>query len=98
MPSHKSTIVQELEMQSAQFMIAGFSFAAAFAWMEYMRYLTAYFLDMAMIEPNGGMQLFLSAVVMSVIAVLLFFIVRMFVNVKPFKFFQPSSSTKSRDF
>ena len=87
MPAHKSTIVRELEAQSSQFMIAGFSFAAAFAWMEYMRYLTAVFLEnVANIRSNSGMHILLTAVSTTLLAVCVFLVMRMFMDVRAVTF------------
>jgi hypothetical protein len=67
-----SLVTQELESQALNGIVAGFSFAAALSWMDLARWLVT---QLVKVPKNGGAQYALTAVMTTLISILVFLIV-----------------------
>jgi len=72
-------IVSDVETQSAQALVNGFSFAAALAWLDVARWMVA---NLVNVPKSSGSYVVLSALLTTLVGVIMFMIVRMFVKVK----------------
>jgi uncharacterized membrane protein required for colicin V production len=62
-------VTSELTSQSANFVVAGFSFGAAIAWMDFVRYVIA---QIVSVPKNGGSYYLLSAIFTTLLAIVVF--------------------------
>ena len=65
-------VTQELETQSLNAIVAGFSFAAAMSWMDFIRWVIT---QIVKTPKNGGSQYALTALLTSLISVIVFMVV-----------------------
>jgi hypothetical protein len=65
-------VTQELETQSLNAIVAGFSFAAAMSWMDLVRWVIN---QVIKIPKNGGSQYALTAVLTTLLSIVVFMIV-----------------------
>jgi len=72
-------ITSELTSQSANFVVAGFSFGAAIAWMDFVRYVIA---QVVSVPKNGGSYYLLSAVFTTLLAIVVFLIMHRVLGVQ----------------
>ena len=68
-----------VESQSAQALVNGFSFAAALAWLDVARWVVG---SIVKVKPTSGSYVVLSALLTTIVAVLAFMIVGTFTKVK----------------
>lgn len=66
-----SQVASEFTSQSANFVVAGFSFGAAIAWMDLIRYIIA---QVVSVPKNGGSYYLMSAIFTSLLAFLVFLV------------------------
>jgi uncharacterized membrane protein required for colicin V production len=72
-PSKTITLVtQELETQSLNAIVAGFSFAAALSWNDLARWIIQQFVKTS---KNGGMQYLLTAVLTTLLSIVFFLVI-----------------------
>ncbi len=64
-------VVSEIESQSLNAVVAGFSFAAALSWMDLVRWGTHQIIK---IQKNSGMNYALTAIITTIISVLVYII------------------------
>lgn len=69
MSSVVSEFSKEFELQSANAVVAGFSFASALAWMDLVRWMISKVLTSG---KNNGMSLAITAVLTTIISILVF--------------------------
>lgn len=62
-------VASEFTSQSANFVVAGFSFGAAIAWMDVVRYVIA---QVVSVPKNGGSYYLLSAIFTTLLAIVVF--------------------------
>ena len=75
-----SSIGLQLEAQSLNSVVAGFAFASAVAWMDVVRWIIS---QMVQVSKNGGQYYILSALFTTLLAVLVFMLIKGLVrNVK----------------
>lgn len=74
MSSMLSGIVTQLEAQSLNSIVAGFSFASAIAWMDVVRWLIS---QVVQVNKSGGQYYLLSALFTTLLAILVFMITKM---------------------
>ncbi|QIG59952.1 hypothetical protein [Dishui Lake phycodnavirus 4] len=67
------TFASEVEVQSLTSIVGGFSFAAAIAWMDLVRFLTQ---SIIRVNKNGGSHYALTALFTTILSILVFMIVR----------------------
>jgi Family of unknown function (DUF5654) len=79
-------IVTQLEAQSLNSIIAGFSFASAIAWMDVVRWLIS---QIVQVQKSGGQYYLLSALFTTLLAIVVFMIVKALVRNVEIK--EPSS-------
>lgn len=60
-------IVADVRIQSVNALTAGFSFAAAIAWLDFIRWAIS---NLVRLKPNGGSYFFMSALLTTLISVL----------------------------
>lgn len=65
-------VTQELETQSLNAIVAGFSFAAAMSWMDLVRWVIN---QVIKIPKNGGSQYALTAILTTLLSIVVFMIV-----------------------
>jgi hypothetical protein len=65
-------VTRELEAQSLNAIVAGFSFAAALSWMDLVRWTVNKFIK---VNKNGGMNYALTALLTTLMSVLIYLIV-----------------------
>jgi hypothetical protein len=74
------SVALQLESQSLNSVIAGFSFAAAVAWMDAVRYLIS---QVVQVSKNGGQYYLLSAIFTSLLSILVYLAIKTLItNVK----------------
>ena len=72
-PSKTITLVtQELETQSLNAIVAGFSFAAALSWNDLARWIIQQFVKTS---KNGGMQYLLTAILTTLLSIVFFLVI-----------------------
>lgn len=67
------TVASEVELQSLTSIVGGFSFAAAIAWMDLVRFLTQ---SLIRVNKNGGSHYALTALFTTLLSIVVFMIVR----------------------
>ncbi|BAT22184.1 hypothetical protein AR679_gp158 [Yellowstone lake phycodnavirus 1] len=73
-------VATQLEAQSLNSVVAGFSFAAAVAWMDVVRAIVA---QVVQVQKNGTQYLLLSALFTTLLSILVYMLIKTFVtNVK----------------
>lgn len=72
-----SSIGLQLESQALNSIVAGFSFAAAIAWMDVVRWIIQ---QVVSVGKNGGQYYLLSAIFTTLLSILVFMIVKTFVK------------------
>jgi hypothetical protein len=77
MASTISSVALQLEAQSLNSIIAGFSFASAIAWMDVVRWMIS---QIVQVNKNGGQYYLLSALFTTLLAIVVFMLVKMFVK------------------
>jgi hypothetical protein len=76
-----SQIAGEFTSQSSQFIVAGFAFGAAIAWMDLIRFVIA---QIVSVPRNGGTYYLLSAIFTTLLSIVVFLILqRIFKVQKP---------------
>jgi len=70
-------IATQLEAQSLNSIIAGFSFASAIAWMDVVRWLIS---QVVQVQKSGGQYYLLSALFTTLLAIVVFMLVKAFVR------------------
>ena len=65
-------VTQELETQSLNAIVAGFSFAAAMSWMDVVRFIIN---QVIKVPKNGGTQYALTAVLTTLLSVIVYLII-----------------------
>jgi hypothetical protein len=65
-------VTQELETQSLNAIVAGFSFAAAMSWMDLVRWTLS---QVVKVPKNGGTQYALTAILTTLLSVIVFMVV-----------------------
>jgi uncharacterized membrane protein required for colicin V production len=65
-------VTQELETQSLNAIVAGFSFAAAMSWMDLVRWVIS---QVIKVPKNGGTQYTLTAILTTLLSIAVFMIV-----------------------
>jgi hypothetical protein len=74
------SVALQLETQSLNSIVAGFSFAAAVAWMDAVRYLIS---QVVQVSKNGGQYYILSALFTTLLSILVYMVLKALVtNVK----------------
>jgi uncharacterized membrane protein required for colicin V production len=74
------SVALQLEQQSLNSIVAGFSFAAAVAWMDAVRYLIS---QVVQVSKNGGQYYILSALFTTLLSILVYMVLKALVtNVK----------------
>ena len=71
------SIALQLETQSVNSIIAGFSFASAIAWMDVVRWLIS---QMVQVNKNGGQYYLLSALFTTLLAIIVFMLSKAFIK------------------
>ena len=74
-PEVLATISRELETQSLNAVVAGFSFAAALSWMDLVRWAIH---QVVRVQKNGGLNYALTALFTTLLSVLVFIIISRF--------------------
>ena len=70
-------IALQLETQSVNSIIAGFSFASAIAWMDVVRWLIS---QVVQVNKNGGQYYVLSALFTTLLAIIVFMLSKAFIK------------------
>ena len=70
-------IALQLETQSVNSIIAGFSFASAIAWMDVVRWLIS---QVVQVNKNGGQYYLLSALFTTLLAIIVFMLAKAFIK------------------
>jgi hypothetical protein len=65
-------VTQELTSQSLNSIVGGFSFAAAMAWMDFVRWAVTQIVN---VPKNGGSQYALTAVLTSLLSIIVFMVI-----------------------
>ena len=65
-------VTQELETQSLNAIVAGFSFAAAMSWMDVVRWTIS---QVIKVPKNGGAQYALTAVLTTLLSIIVFMVI-----------------------
>jgi len=73
-----SQIAGEFTSQSSQFIVAGFAFGAAIAWMDLIRFVIA---QVVSVPKNGGTYYLLSAIFTTLLSIVVFLIMQRVFNV-----------------
>lgn len=66
-----SDVASQFTTQTGNFVVAGFSFGAAIAWMDVIRYVIA---QVVSVPRNGGMYYLLSAIFTTLLSIIVFLI------------------------
>jgi hypothetical protein len=75
-----SSVALQLEAQSLNSIVAGFSFASAIAWMDVVRFIIS---QVVQVSKNGGQYYVLSALFTTLLAIVVFLAIKMLAfNVK----------------
>lgn len=75
-----SSVALQLEAQSLNSVVTGFSFAAAVAWMDAVRFMIS---QVVQVSKNGGQYYVLSAIFTTLLSILVYMLIKTFVtNVK----------------
>jgi hypothetical protein len=77
MASALSGIALQLETQSVNSIIAGFSFASAIAWMDVVRWAIS---QIVQVNKNGGQYYLLSALFTTLLAIIVFMLAKTFIK------------------
>ena len=77
MASALSGIALQLEAQSVNSIIAGFSFASAIAWMDVVRWAIS---QIVQVNKNGGQYYLLSAIFTTLLAIIVFMLAKAFIK------------------
>ena len=77
MASVLSGIALQLETQSVNSIIAGFSFASAIAWMDVVRWAIS---QIVQVNKNGGQYYLLSAIFTTLLAIVVFLLAKTFIK------------------
>jgi hypothetical protein len=77
MASALSGIAIQLETQSVNSIIAGFSFASAIAWMDVVRWAIS---QIVQVNKNGGQYYLLSALFTTLLAIIVFMLAKTFIK------------------
>ena len=77
MASALSGIALQLEAQSVNSIIAGFSFASAIAWMDVVRWAIS---QIVKVNKNGGQYYLLSAIFTTLLAIIVFMLAKAFIK------------------
>jgi len=72
-------VASEFTSQSGNFIVAGFSFGAAIAWMDLVRYVIA---QVVSVPKNGGSYYLLSAVFTTLLAIVVFLLMNRVLGIK----------------
>jgi hypothetical protein len=72
-----SSVALQLESQSLNSIVAGFSFAAAVAWMDAVRYLIS---QVVQVSKNGGQYYILSALFTTLLSILVYMVLKALVT------------------
>jgi uncharacterized BrkB/YihY/UPF0761 family membrane protein len=72
-----SSVALQLEAQSLNSVVAGFSFASAVAWMDAVRYLIS---QVVQVSKNGGQYYLLSAIFTTLLSILVFMAIKALVT------------------
>jgi uncharacterized membrane protein required for colicin V production len=80
------SVALQLEAQSLNSIVAGFSFAAAVAWMDAVRYLIS---QVVQVSKNGGQYYILSALFTTLLSILVYMVLKALVTNVQIK--EPSS-------
>jgi hypothetical protein len=72
-----SGIALQLETQSVNSIIAGFSFASAIAWMDVVRWAIS---QIVQVNKNGGQYYLLSAIFTTLLAIVVFLLAKTFIK------------------
>jgi len=67
-----SLVTQELQTQTLNSIVGGFSFAAAMSWMDFVRWTVT---QLIRVPKNGGAQYALTAVLTSLLSVIVFLVI-----------------------
>ena len=65
-------VTQELQTQTLNSIVGGFSFAAAMSWMDFIRWITT---QIVKVPKNGGTQYALTALTTTLLSVIVFLII-----------------------
>ena len=68
-----SSVALQLEAQSLNSIVAGFSFASAIAWMDVVRYLIS---QVVHVSKNGGQYYVLSALFTTLLSIIIFLMIK----------------------
>jgi uncharacterized membrane protein required for colicin V production len=71
------SVALQLEAQSLNSIVAGFSFAAAVAWMDAVRYLIS---QVVQVSKNGGQYYILSALFTTLLSILVYMVLKALVT------------------
>lgn len=80
-----SLVTQELQTQTLNSIVGGFSFAAAMSWMDFVRWTVT---QVVKVPKNGGMQYALTALMTTLLSIIVYMIISRF-NKKVTKPAQP---------
>ena len=72
-----SSVALQLEVQSLNSVVAGFSFAAAVAWMDAVRFMIS---QVVQVSKNGGQYYVLSAIFTTLLSILVYMIIKALVT------------------
>ena len=72
-----SSVALQLESQSLNSIVAGFSFAAAVAWMDAVRYMIS---QVVQVSKNGGQYYVLSAIFTTLLSILVYLTIKALVT------------------
>ena len=70
-------VMTQLESQSLNSIIAGFSFASAIAWMDVVRWAIS---QIVQVNKNGGQYYLLSAIFTTLLAIVVFLLAKTFIK------------------
>jgi hypothetical protein len=73
MASMISSIALQLESQSLNSIVAGFSFASAIAWMDVVRWIIS---QVVVVSKNGGQYYVLSALFTTLLAIVVYMVIK----------------------
>ena len=76
-PKMVKEVARAVKADSLTFVVAGFSFASAIAWMDFVRWAVS---SLIMINKNSGSAHFLTAVLTTLLSVLIFMVVQRIAN------------------
>ena len=75
-----SDVTQQFTSQSGNFVVAGFSFGAAIAWMDLVRFVIA---QVVSVPKNGAAYYLLTAIFTTLLSILVFLIMNKTLGTKP---------------